>query len=447
MFAVAATCRITVPSAYCDVNDCSRESASTMSTLPFGSVLSEVPTVLGLVLWQNLRYLLDWTSLPATERRQSRQQRLTAVQRWVADKRAEAKRLAPALVAELNIFDAWLYARGDSSGVTEQALADACQSVAAWAYTNDHSETGAFYADAAWQLDPTNLQRGIVAAKLARDAGYHNGAELLFGRVISKSEERKHWEDYIRAHLGLGILYMHTKQDQLARKYLERAANKARREGFIWLAAEAQHDLFQYMTVRDDLDAAEMHARAALALYPKNNPRLPFLVADAAFLLICKRHYSHAIALLRSFLRVKNSPPQNLLGLAMLVRALGAAGQRRKFERLRRRLLLEIESTPYEAAARWHLSEGERALGRWRAAGHEAATALELSLALQDLETAEFAKLTLREIETRQPVPEALPVPPPPMLEFVSGLLSRLSEWAPTKRGRPRKHTSSEWSY
>lgn len=263
----------------------------------------------------------------------------------------------------------------------------------------------------------------------------------------SASEERKEWEEYIRAHLGQGILYMHKRQDQLARKYLERAANKARREGFIWLAAEAQHDLFQYMTVRGDLEAAETHARAALALYPKNNPRLPFLVADAAFLLICKRHYTEAIALLRPFLRVKNSPPQNLLGLAMLVRALGAAGKRRKFERLRRRLLVEIESTPYEAAARWHLSEGERGLGRWRAAGREAAAALELSLARQDLETAEFAKLSLREIETRRPILEADSVPPPQMLEFVSDLLSRLSEWAPTKRGRPRKRTSSEWSY
>jgi tetratricopeptide (TPR) repeat protein len=404
------------------------------------NILSEIPTVAGLVLWQNLRYVSDWIGTPPAVRGRMH---LTSgnLPTWVSDKRAEARRAAPEIAPALTTLDAWLHA---PASMSDEHLAASCEVIAKWAYSNNHLETGESYADAAWQLQP--LSFGIFAAKMARDTGNMVRAERLFGRVIKLARGENQWKEYIRAHLGLGILYMQTKQDQRARKYLEHAANKARREGFEWLAAEAQHDLFQYMTVRGHLDAAETHARAALAWYPKHNPRLPFLIADAAFLLILKQHYSQAIELLRPFLRVKNTPPQNLLGLSMLVRALGAAGHHRKFAWMRRRLLREIPDTPVEAAARWHLAEGERAMGRWREAAREAAQSLSLSLALNDYETAEFAEKTLRDAKARQSPRGEVPHPEPRVVEFVRLLVARIDEWAPTKRGRPRGSPGG-WDY
>ena len=430
------------PIALSHIGLCDVRLNQTMSGFDTG-ILRELPNVVGLVLWQNLRHTHDWVQTTG-DKRNSLFHRTDAQAAWVREKRAEARRTTPELAAALTTFETWLRS---PEAVPNAALADACEMIARWAYTQGFVDTGAHYAEAAAQIEPPNLGRTIAAAKMARDSGDMKRAERWFGLVIVTARSGKQWEEYIRANLGLGILFMLTKQDQRARKHLEHAAKKARREGYEWLAAEAQHDLFQFMTIRGNYEAAEVHARKALEWYPKNNPRLPFLVADAAFLLILRRHYSEAVELLRHFLRAKDKPPQNLLGLSMFVRALGAMGQRRKFERMRRKLLREIPQTTVEAAARWHLAEGERAMGRWQQASEEAAESLSLSLARQDAETAEFARWTLGEVEARRPVPVEVARAAPEVTEFVRLVTSRLAEWAPTKRGRPRRRPPEDWDH
>lgn len=163
--------------------------------------------------------------------------------------------------------------------------------------------------------------------------------------------------------------------------------------------------------------------------------------------MICRTHYSEAIELLRAFLRVVKSPPENVLGLSMFVRALAAAGHPRKFLRMRRRLLgVDLAATPYEAAALWHLAEGERAMRLWEPAAQHARTALERALAQHDNETAEFARETLRQVEKRAPIEPEVGRNDPTVSEFVAQLGSRLAAWAPTKRGRPRRRPPEDWS-
>jgi len=291
-------------------------------------------------------------------------------------------------------------------------------------------------------------RRGILAGKLARTIGEMTRAEQWFHISIETARKQGGWEEYIRGHLGLGILNMLTKNDRRARKYLNRASATAARRGYEWLAAEAQHDLFQFMTVRGHYAEAEVHARTALLWYPKNNPRIPYLLADVAYLLISRCCYAPAIEFLRRFMQIV-AAPQNVLGLSMLVRAYACAGVEGSFQSARRRLLRVVENpecASFEAAARWHLAEAERALEHWREAAYQADRALQLALVEQDLETAELARVTIRGVDQRAQVEPASGDVDPNVGELVKLLLDRVAEWSPTKRGRPRGRSSEDWA-
>lgn len=404
-------------------------------------ILDELPNVVGLVLWQNWRHLRDWISAQNAAKSRLFPEVMAG---WVQAKRAEARMSEPEIARALTTLDDWVRSHIPSG---PDRLAAACQQLAEWAQERGYGKTALLYAEAAALLEPEEPRRALLIGKLARGAGQLARAERWFHTAITVARQRGRWEEYIRGHLGLGILCMLTKQDHQAREHFNAASTRANREGYEWLAGEAQHDLFQFMTVRGHYDAAEAHARAALARYPKNNPRVPFLAADVAYLMICKHRYSQAIELLRGFLRIVKAPPDNVLGLSMFVRALAAAGHARKFRRMRRRLLsVELSATPFEAAALWHLAEAERAMRQWEPAAGHAQTALELALGERDLETAQFARETLRKVEARAPVAPEVPRNDPQDTEFVAQLASRLGEWAPTKRGRPRRRPPEDWS-
>lgn len=405
------------------------------------AILEEVPNVVGLVLWQNWRHLRDWISAEKQVRSRLFHE---AVSGWVQGKRTEARMSEPAIARALSVFDDWVCSPAASG---PDRLADACQQIVEWAEERAYGRTALLYAEAAALLQPEEPRRAILIGKLARNAGQLAPAERWFHHAITVARRRSRWEEYIRGHLGLGILYMLTKKDHRARKHFSAASARANREGYEWLAGEAQHDLFQFMTVRGHYDAAEAHARAALSRYPKNNPPVPFLAADVAYLMICKHQYSHAIELLRGFLRIVKAPPDNVLGLSMFVRALAAAGHSRKFQRMRRQLLrVELSATRFEAAALWHLAEAERAMRQWEPAAQHSQAALELALAERDLETAQSARETLRKVAARAAVTPEVPCHDPQDSEFVAQLASRLREWAPTKRGRPRRRPPEDWS-
>ncbi|HEY0020248.1 MAG TPA: hypothetical protein VGC13_28385 [Longimicrobium sp.] len=405
------------------------------------SILDEVPSVTGVVLWQKWRHLRDWiTALPDAQTGLFHE----AVAPWVLNKWAEARLADPTIAPALIVLDDWVRSPETSP---RAPLAEACQHIAQWAQERGYGETAALFAETAAQLLPQDPTRAILAGKLARSAGQMARAERWFYTSIEVARKHGRWEEYIRGHLGLGILFMLTKKDVRAREHFSAAATKAIWTGYEWLAAEAQHDLFQFMTVRGHYAVAEAHARRALSSYPKHHPRVPFLAADVAYLLICRQRYTQAIELLRRFLRIVHSPPDNVLGLSMLVRALGAAGHERKFLRMRRRLLsVELAATPFEAAALWHLAEAERAMQDWQPAAEHARVALELALAEHDLETAQLAGETLSRVEVHSPVEPEPARDDPQVSELVAQLVTRLTEWAPTKRGRPRRRSHEDWS-
>jgi len=412
-------------------------------------ILREVPGVLGAVLWQDLRHLRSWDDarpyksgkVVIPDRRGMMFHPRRA--RWAEELRRDAALETPALAEALETF------RGFTNlplTVNESAVASACDVVAQWATENGHGDTAIHFSEAAAVIDRSSARRARMAGKLAREAGDFPRAEVWFQRGIGLAQKQANWAEYTRAHLGLGIMYMRTGQESRAKKHFNSGSTVAMREGHEWLAAEAQHDLFHFMTVRGRYVDGEIHARRALSWYPKHNERFPYFIADVAFLFVCKRHYTAAAQLLREFAQ-KIKPPNSVLGLSLLVRALASAGKRGEFSRRRERLLRLLEKhKKYEAAARWNLAHAERAAGMWEAATANARLAVKLAHQRKDAETEDLARRLLEEIEAGTPAAAEIHRTDHDFRVFVDDLLGRIAAWSPTRRGRPPGESRNDWA-
>jgi tetratricopeptide (TPR) repeat protein len=403
-------------------------------------LLVETPPELAVVLWQYVRHLRDWIRAVDGERQVLFN---PAPPRWVAEKWKAASEIVPELADELLEIESLLRSPLE---VNPLPVACASERIARWAEAEGHRETALQFAELAAALDAAEPRRANLAGRLTRDAADFARAEVWLERGIGLARQKKDWVEYTRGHLGAGIMCMRLGREARARRHLNTASSIAMREGHEWLAAEAQHDLFHFMTVRGNYVDAEVHARRALRWYPKHHPRLPFFAADVAFLLVCGRHYSAAAGLLRRFVRVVR-PPQNVLGFSLLVRALACAGREKEFESARMRVLdLLGRHAEYEAAARWNLAHAERAVGMWNAARSNARAAAELARAQRDAETEQLARKLLDEIEAGEPSPAEIQRTDTAFRELLHTLAARLAEWSPTRRGRSRSLSRSEWA-
>jgi tetratricopeptide (TPR) repeat protein len=412
-------------------------------------VMHEVSELLGYVLWQDLRHLRDWDDarpykagkIVVPDRRGDLFRADTP--EWIADKRREAALQTPELADALDAFN---HLMQYPLAVNEFFTGTACDKVVQWALSRGYNETAMQFSEAAAVIDRTSPLRARNAGKLAREIGDYPRAEVWFERAVGLARKVGNWEEYTRAHLGAGIMFMRSGKERRAQKHFNTASAIAMREGHEWLAAEAQHDLFHFMTVRGRYADGELHARRALAWYPKHNLRFPFFIADVAFLLVCRKSYTPAAKLLREFAR-KIKPPHSVLGLSLLVRALACAGKDREFARRREHLLRLLEAhTEYEAAARWNLAHGERAMGMWEAATENASRAVQLARARRDNETEGLAQRLLDELRAGTAAPAETHRSDQEFRDFMDNLLSRIADWSPTRRGRPPGESRDDWA-
>ncbi|HET7233197.1 MAG TPA: hypothetical protein VFJ16_24515 [Longimicrobium sp.] len=402
-------------------------------------MLAEAAPEIACVLWQFVRHVRDWAAATPAQRRE-----LFASESkgWVEDKWREASRTATEIV----------HALGNLESLTREArdvdaIASAAEKVARWAESRGYQETSIQMAEASALLGRTEPRLANLAGRLTRKAGDFARAEIWFERAIGLARARSDRVEYTRGHLGAGILAMNLGRETRARRHFDTASSVAMREGHEWLAAEAQHDLFQFVTMRASFVAAELHARRALRWYPKHHPRFPFFAADVAFLMVAQRHFAPAVTLLRIFVRVIK-PPQNLLGYSLFVRALAGAGRTREFQQRRGTLhKLLSKKNEYDAAARWNLAHAEREAGDAHAALVQARISATLARARCDRETETLAQQLIYEIEnTPQPAPPDETRGDHRWGPLAKELAARLEEWSPTRRGRTPVLRKSEWA-
>ncbi|HYR10673.1 MAG TPA: hypothetical protein VEQ60_23045 [Longimicrobium sp.] len=393
------------------------------------SIIDEIPTTAGLVLWLDVRHIRDWAQAPFDIRGAlfpSPVKRHVLMLREHA--RAERGEIADALVAFEDLLT-------NPTEADPRVLAQACAEVAGWAAANSLVQTAIEYAETAALVDPISPALANLAGRTTRNASEFGRAEIWFRRGIGYARLQDDKVELARGHLGRGILYQEIGKLGSAKKHMHAGARVAREKGLDWLAAEAQHDLMLLLAVHGQYHEAEKHANFAVKWYGSRHPRFPLFAADVALLMVLQAQYRSAARLARGALRHVREPSARSVILALLARALVGAGLGDELDRLRRRVLALVRSHgDREAVALWHLAAAEHAARRWRDAGAHATRALELASEQSDRETARLSSRLLAAIRAKKPAPQVAASRGPELADLVEAVSSRLSNWTPERR-------------
>ncbi|MFL5382244.1 MAG: hypothetical protein ACJ8GN_06985 [Longimicrobiaceae bacterium] len=431
-------------------------------------ILDELPSVLGLVLWQDVRHLHAWAE--ASEAARTPRSRSAAPEAgaarpilrlasspspkelfnpspppWVTAKRAEARAQCGELAGALDVFRSVTAA---PLAVDRAAVAAACREVVEWALAREHVQTAIELAEAAATVAPEDPAAANLAGRVTRNAGEYARAEVWFNRAIGYAREHDNRIELTRAHLGYGTLHKELGHVREARRHLNSGSRIARRLGQPSLAAEAQHDLSALLMVWGHYPEAEEHAQTALRWYPKNHHRFPLFVADVAYLFVLRRNFAAAVRLLRSVLRTGEYPPSIKSAiLALYSRALAGAGHTEEVAHHQQRALrLLRRHAEWETLTLWHVAAAERLLARWEPAEAYARRALEIATTQGDREMMMLIGGTLSEVLAKRPAPPPVTRKTEQFRAFVEMLVSRLAEWAPRRARQRRGPWGEQWA-
>jgi tetratricopeptide (TPR) repeat protein len=393
---------------------------------PEPTVLKELETGLGLVLWKALRDVRTWAEVDPEDRR--RHFRVPTDD--VRERYAYASQEAPDLKAPLTVF-ARLVEAPDS--VIADDLASACESVYAWAETRGFLCTAHYFAEAAAIASPSDSARANQAARAARRASMRQRAAIWHYRAYRIAQRTGKKKEVVWALLGYGAMMRDAGNFKEARRFTERAARRAvalrkRKE-----AGMAYHDLYVIAVEQERYALAIKHARNAFDWYPVRNPSIPRLAHDLSFLFIRLHHYGAAIAIINRALPLMLQPVERALAWSSLAWAAGCAGLRDRYTDAERTALELVPAHPDFAPAIFiHLAEGGRALSDWDRALRYAEAARVSAQTTQSPTLEREAVELIASITARQ----APPPPAAPAFEvesLTSLVLERLERWKPPR--------------
>lgn len=400
-------------------------------------VLEDNGGTVGLVLWEALRDVRLWTRAerrPRLFRRPSREHRA----------RLEAAPVAePALADALRTFAELV----DAPAIVEPAkLAEACGEVYSWAEARALLDTAAHFAEAAALVDaavarsdPTAAERANMAARTCRRAALSSQSAMWYQRGHGLAVRAGADEQAIRAMIGYGGLMYGLGRYDRARRFLNRAARRARNTGRTREAAEAEHDLLTIASELRLFHMGELHARTALRDYPIHHPRIPFFVHDVAYLLVVNGAYSPAIPLVRASIRAMGRPQDPILAWGTLARAAAGAGRLDLYRRARGTALKLAGEYPEHAAATLRsVAYAAQHAGEWEIATDAAAKGVEAAEARDEQDVARTCRELLADITARRPGTPEIEVPATSYIEsLVRDCVIRLGQWKEPPRGRP----------
>ena len=388
-------------------------------------LLRDVGGALGLLLWQRVRDVRLWARVDPEARRGL----------WGPPETMEYERIAYASLEDARLSEplavlASMVRFPDL--VSAEEIAGACLRIAEWGETTGAIETAVQFAEAAAAAVPTDAAAALTAGRACRRVGASERAGIWYQRAIPLAWRGAQLETYIRAQLGYGFVLFTMGSVTKARAHYKRAARVASWAGKYAVAAEAQHDLLTIASDTGRYDDGGAHAKKALELYPHKHRRVPYLVHDYAYLLICNGFFGHAVPLLEGVLEYIVQPRERVLVMGNLTRCLGMLGVRERFDNAVGEVLrLAAQSEEFAAAALVNAAEGARALAEWEVAERLAQHALEIATRRMHATPRQHARVLLERIAGKDP---GEPVLEPPNLvevrELTAALLSRLGRIA-----------------
>src|SRR4051794_36671092 len=282
-------------------------------------VLDELPGPVGLILWQSLRDVTLWASVPHEARAglftpQAARVRLGERRAWGAE---------PALEVSLTTLAALV---GSPQTANPEIVSLVCIQVSRWADDRGAFATAMGYAQAAAQSLPMDAAPALAAGTLALRWRRSARAETWLRRAVGLARRRRQWEPYAQGYVELGTLYTRRGQTALAQRFFVQGVRAARRHGLIAVRGSALHGLLVLAMEAGALDDADRYARGAMRAYRRGHPRLPELVHDAAYLLVRRENYARAIPMLEKLLPTRVEPVERALTLAIFARAAAGAG-------------------------------------------------------------------------------------------------------------------------
>lgn len=225
--------------------------------LPGSFVLAEVSGAEGLLLWQLLRDVSLWATVPAAIR-----EGLFTV---------EAPRARAALLSSASsetgsaVFVDSLVSLLRAPGSFDAGMvSQLCLRVAMEAVNQGPPHTGVAFAQAAAIADPTDADACVEVGRIARQMNHLARAESWLERAVGIARRTQAWESYVRATLELALVAERGRLWGLAHKRFIVALRVSRRHGFRDLMVEARHGLVRVLTGFGHFPEAMQQARRAL---------------------------------------------------------------------------------------------------------------------------------------------------------------------------------------
>lgn len=386
-------------------------------------VLAQMESAAGLVLWRALMDVRLWGETPAEERRRLFRAPTADVRERFALACEEIPALAPA-------FGTFALMIQSPALATSAQVAEACVRVHEWADQAGIRSTALLFAEAAAHAEPENPARANLAARSARRSLAYDRAGAWHLRAYKLAVRSRNRTETVWALRGYGLMMKETGRIVEARRFLQRATRRAMAFGRRKEAAMAHHDLMNIAVEQERFRLAEMHAAAALSLYPANHPRIPALGHDFAFVLLRQHHHSAALPLLERVVPFIHRLDERSLVMSTLAWAAAGAGRlTRLAEAERATLELVAIFDHFASPALLHLAEGFRAAGDLDRAdrfAEEAARAAQAMGGTQLVREAAEMRIHIRGSSTHTP----RDIPPAARTQAVlRDLVARLKTW------------------
>lgn len=387
-----------------------------------GTILEELPTPLGALLWETARDVRLWTAAPEAERGE-----LFSAE--AAGKRARALEVVDAPKALRSGLEALSTVLSAPADADLGSLAAACRAVAEWAEESGLLGIALAYTQSLALLRESDPRVAYEVGVLARRRAEHARAETWFRRAVMLARQVGDWTSYSLAFVGLGNLYLQRGNYPIARKLHTRARRAAHRHSLHAIEGMALHDLFVMAGASGDMEGAEELATAALAAYGPGHPRLPVLAHDVAYHWLERGYFGPALAVFRAVLPHIERPAERIGVLADMARAAAATGASQIFDDAVREVLSLAErpdTSETAAQAMLDISHGAATLKDWPRAEATARRAIEIATQRNEARTRLAAESVLESVQRGRGVQPA-PVPVPETAG-ASALASRLVE-------------------
>jgi tetratricopeptide (TPR) repeat protein len=293
--------------------------------LEASQILDEVPGDVGLLLWQALRDVTLWASVP-----QERHAGLFGGE-------AAGKRLRLLLASDAEpALEVWLTALtnvvANPVTVSPDIVSLVCMQLSRWAEARGALATALCYAQAGALATPEDPAPAYSVGTLALRWRRNTRAETWLRRAVGLARRAKDWNVYAQAHVDLAALYARRGAREPAQRSYVQAQRAARRHGLMPVRGAALHGLFLMAMEAGELDDAERFARLAMRAYGRGHPRLAELAHDTAYLWVTRDSYTRAIPILQKQLSSRVDPVERALTLSILARAAAGAGDQKLYQ-------------------------------------------------------------------------------------------------------------------